>query len=57
MANLEKQTANKNKDDETVSSTQEKPQGRHIITGRPDLNEIKKKMKRKKNKIGNQYTP
>ena len=43
MANLENQTVNKNKDDETVSSTQEKPQGRHIITGRPDLNEIKKR--------------
>ena len=43
MANLENQTANKNKDDETVSSTQNRPQGRHIITGRPDLNEIKKK--------------
>ena len=57
MANLENQTVNKNKDDETVSSTQEKPQGRHIITGRPDLNEIKKKMQKKKNKIGNQYTP
>ena len=41
MANLENQTANKNKDDEL--STQEKPQGRYIPTGRPDLNEIKKR--------------
>ena len=41
MANREKQTVNK--DDETVLSTQEKPQGRHIPPGRPDLNEIKKR--------------
>ena len=41
MANDEKQTVNK--DDETVLSTQEKPQGRYIPTGRPDLNEIKKR--------------
>ena len=32
-----------NKDDETVSPTQEKPQGSHVLTGRPDLNEIKKR--------------
>ena len=43
MANLENQTVNENKDDEKVSSTQEKSQERHIPTGRPDLNEIKKR--------------
>ena len=41
MVNFENQKANK--DDETASSMQEKPQGSHIPTGRPDLNKINKR--------------
>ena len=41
MANDKDQTVEKN--DETVTSTQERPQESHAPTGRPNINEINKR--------------